>query len=76
MSEDDKDAGEAKQAKQKALQEKQLGNAAYKAKRFDEAIKHYDAAIALDDTDISFLSNRCAPTGSGPQPCGLGPRAL
>ena len=76
MSEDDKEAAEATQAKEKALQEKELGNAAYKAKRFDEAIEHYDAAIALDDTDISFLTNRCAPSASVSQPCGLGFRAL
>ena len=71
MSEDDREAREARQAKEKALQEKELGNAAYKAKRFDEAIEHYNAAIALDDTDISFLSNRCGPSAGG-----LGFRAL
>ena len=44
--------------KQDAVEEKAKGNAHYKKKEFDEAIKCYDAAIALDDTDISFLTNR------------------
>lgn len=44
---------------QEAVKEKELGNAAYKAKCFDKAIQHYDAAIELDDSDISFLTNRC-----------------
>ena len=50
----------AKQSKEAALAEKEKGNAAYKAKDFDVAIKHYDAAIALDPKEISFLSNRAA----------------
>lgn len=54
----DEDAKAAAEAKAKAVQEKELGNAAYKAKKFDEAIKHYNTAIELDDTDISFLTNR------------------
>ena len=37
-----------------------LGNAAYKAKNFDVALEHYDKAIALDDTDISFITNKAA----------------
>jgi stress-induced-phosphoprotein 1 len=48
----------AREAKAKALKEKELGNAAYKAKDFSKAIQHYDAAIQLDDSDISFLTNR------------------
>ena len=46
--------------KKAALEEKAKGNAAYKAKDFETALKHYDAAIALDDTDISFLTNKAA----------------
>jgi hypothetical protein len=34
------------------------GNEAYKAKRFDEALAHYDAAIAKYDKDISFITNK------------------
>ena len=43
-----------------AQAEKEAGNAAYKAKRFEEALTHYSKAIELDDTDISFLTNRRA----------------
>jgi len=46
--------------KAEAKREKELGNAAYKAKDFDLALKHYDAAIALDDEDVSFLTNKAA----------------
>ena len=46
------------QRKQEALQAKEQGNAAYKAKKFDEAISHYDKAFELYDEDISFLTNR------------------
>lgn len=49
-------------AKNKALaqEEKQAGNAAYKQKEFDTAVKHYTKAIELDGTDISFLTNLAA----------------
>ncbi|KAJ4877344.1 Hsp70-Hsp90 organizing protein 2 [Raphanus sativus] len=43
-----------------ALKEKEMGNAAYKKKDFDTAIKHYSAAIEIDDEDISFITNRAA----------------
>eukprot|EP01137_Pigoraptor_chileana_P016523 Opistho-2@73427 len=46
--------------KQQALKEKDLGNDAYKRKSFEEAIKHYDAAIALDATNMTFYTNRAA----------------
>jgi tetratricopeptide (TPR) repeat protein len=42
------------------LQEKSAGNAAYKAKRFDEAIEHYSKAIDIYDKDVSFITNRAA----------------
>ena len=48
------------QKKQAAAKEKDLGNAAYKRKAFDEAISHYNRAIELDDQDISFITNKCA----------------
>jgi stress-induced-phosphoprotein 1 len=46
--------------KQDALAEKELGNAAYKAKDFVAALAHYDAAIELDPAEISFLTNKAA----------------
>jgi len=49
---------EAREAKAQAVKEKEAGNAAYKAKDFPKAIQHYDSAIKLDDSDISFLTNR------------------
>ncbi|KAL3320943.1 Stress-induced-phosphoprotein 1 [Cichlidogyrus casuarinus] len=45
---------------QKALQEKDLGNAAYKKKDFETALKHYDAAIALEPNNVTFHSNKTA----------------
>lgn len=51
---------EAKERKQKAVQEKDAGNAAYKKKDFDKAIDHYTKALDLDDQDISYLTNRAA----------------
>eukprot|EP00884_Botryococcus_braunii_P003465 jgi/Botrbrau1/13119/Bobra.0187s0076.1 len=46
--------------KEAAQKEKELGNAAYKARSFDEAIQHYNRAMELDDSDVSFLLNRAA----------------
>ena len=50
-------AGTKFQAEAKA--EKEAGNAAYKKRQFDEAIQHYNRALELDDSDISYLTNRC-----------------
>lgn len=55
----DDGAKESAAAKAEALREKEKGNEAYKAKRFDEAIAHYNKALELYDGDISFLTNRC-----------------
>ncbi|KAK3261357.1 DNA binding protein, partial [Cymbomonas tetramitiformis] len=49
-----------KKAKEDAIKEKELGNAAYKKKEFETAIEHYNKAIELNDSDISFLTNRAA----------------
>ncbi len=46
--------------KAQALEAKAQGNAAYKARKFEEAVGHYEQAIALDPTDITFLSNLAA----------------
>lgn len=43
-----------------AIKEKELGNECYKAKKFDEAIEHYNKAIELDKTDMTFLNNKAA----------------
>jgi tetratricopeptide (TPR) repeat protein len=43
-----------------ALKEKELGNAAYKNREFDKAIEHYQKAIDLDATDITFYTNMAA----------------
>ena len=43
-----------------ALKQKELGNAAYKAKDFPTALAHYDKAIELDPEEISFLTNKAA----------------
>jgi len=46
--------------KEAAVKEKEQGNAAYKAKNFDKAIGHYEKAIELDPTEITFRSNLAA----------------
>jgi len=46
--------------KKRAYDEKEEGNKAYKAKKFDDAILHYDKAIELYDQDISFMTNKAA----------------
>lgn len=47
-------------AKAAAEQEKELGNRDYKAKRFETAIKHYQAAIELYPRDATYKSNMSA----------------
>ncbi|XP_068186984.1 stress-induced-phosphoprotein 1 [Antennarius striatus] len=46
--------------KKKALKEKELGNAAYKNKDFETALKHYDEAVKHDPTNMTYLSNQAA----------------
>lgn len=46
--------------KKLALQEKDLGNNAYKNKEFDKAVQHYKKAIEHDPTDITFYTNMAA----------------
>lgn len=46
--------------KKRAYEEKEEGNAAYKAKKFDDAIMHYERAIELYNQDISFMTNKAA----------------
>ncbi|OVA02999.1 Tetratricopeptide TPR-1 [Macleaya cordata] len=51
---------EALERKKEAQKQKDLGNAAYKKKDFENAIEHYTKAIELYDEDISFITNRAA----------------
>ncbi|XP_012152804.1 stress-induced phosphoprotein 1 [Megachile rotundata] len=46
--------------KKEALNEKQLGNDAYKKKNFEEALQHYNKAVELDPTEIIYLLNIAA----------------
>lgn len=39
---------------------KELGNAAYKKKDFEEALKHYNEALQHDPTDITYYNNIAA----------------
>lgn len=41
-----------------ALKEKELGNAAYKNKDFETAVKHYDEAMKHDPTNMTYISNK------------------
>jgi stress-induced-phosphoprotein 1 len=54
----DEDEKAVRARKAEAQKAKLEGNAAYSARRFDEAITHYNRALELDDSDISFLTNR------------------
>lgn len=44
--------------KQLALAEKDLGNQAYKKRDFETALTHYNKAYELDNTNITFLTNK------------------
>ena len=56
----DEEERTARGRRAEAQKEKEAGNAAYKARQFEDAVAHYNKAIELDGTDISFLTNRCA----------------
>jgi len=51
---------EKKDKKDKALAAKTRGNNLYKSKKFEEALAAYDEAIACDETNMTFLSNKAA----------------
>lgn len=51
---------EKKERQRDAKAAKQRGNDLYKAKKFDDALQAYDEAIALDDTNMTFLNNKAA----------------
>merc|ERR1712176_475986 len=43
--------------KKMAAQEKELGNTAYKKKDLSEAIRRYQRAIEIDNTDMTYYNN-------------------
>lgn len=43
-----------------AEKEKELGNAAYKKKDFEAALKHYEKAIELQPNNITYMTNKAA----------------
>lgn len=45
---------------QEAIQEKELGTAAYKNRDFEAALKHYERAFSLDPTNAALLANKSA----------------
>lgn len=56
-----KEAEQKRKTDQKAaLKAKENGNTLYKSKKFDEALAAYDEAIALDPTNMTFVSNKAA----------------
>ncbi|KAJ3289375.1 hypothetical protein HK104_007507 [Borealophlyctis nickersoniae] len=51
---------EKKQRRAESDREKELGNAAYKKRQFDEALSHYDKAWEIDPTNVAVLTNKAA----------------
>jgi len=49
-----------KENKREAMKKKDEGNQLFKQKKFNEALEAYDAAIALDETNMTFLNNKAA----------------
>ncbi|KAL3916430.1 MAG: hypothetical protein SGILL_005184, partial [Bacillariaceae sp.] len=49
-----------KETEKEARLKKEEGNELYKAKKFEEALAAYDEAIAIDPTNMTFLSNKAA----------------
>lgn len=57
-SDDEGEESEIETNTEKARKFKDLGTACLKSKEYAKAIEHYDRAIALDATDLSFYSNK------------------
>merc|ERR1712170_256928 len=49
-----------KEDQKAAIAAKEKGNKLYKSKKFDDALAAYDEAIALDPTNMTFISNKAA----------------
>mmetsp|Transcript_10918 Transcript_10918/g.15302 ORF Transcript_10918/g.15302 Transcript_10918/m.15302 type:complete len:604 (+) Transcript_10918:73-1884(+) len=67
MEEDEEDLSELteeertkKENQKKALEAKTKGNDLYKSKKFEDALAAYDEAIALDETNMTFVNNKAA----------------
>jgi stress-induced-phosphoprotein 1 len=54
------EAKEELERKNKAVEQKDLGNQFYKKREFEKAIEHYDQAWELDNTNITILTNKAA----------------
>lgn len=48
------------EAQKQAVEEKAKGNEAYKKKEFEVALSHYDKAIELEPTNITYYNNKAA----------------
>lgn len=53
-----KEETEEEKKKKQAEAEKEKGNAEYKQRNFAKALQHYDAAFALNPTNIVYLNNK------------------
>jgi stress-induced-phosphoprotein 1 len=51
---------EQKSKKLRANEAKDRGNSLYKERRFDDALKAYDEALAIDSTNMMYLNNKAA----------------
>lgn len=59
-TQDSSSSNKLTQDQQMALKEKDLGNESYKKRDFTAAHQHYDKAIELDPTNITFYTNKGA----------------
>ena len=59
-------AKELTEEQRKAEQKKKEGNELYKARKFEEALKAYDEAIALDPNELLYLNNKAGQPYTAP----------
>lgn len=57
LSPEEQDAKDKRTASDK---EKDLGNALYKQRKFEDALVHYDTAFSLDGSNVPVLTNKSA----------------
>nr|KAJ3418051.1 Hsp90 cochaperone [Polyrhizophydium stewartii] len=58
--EESSEEAEKKRKRAASDEAKNLGNAAYKKRQFEEALKHYEAAWEHDATNVAVLTNKAA----------------